>query len=75
MTEHSPQQVAEQYRREGVARDVLRASGVDFTGDRLEQNGTIVTESATQAALRMAELISRQNPTGIELLRQAGIEV
>jgi hypothetical protein len=75
MTEHNVMSVGERYRLEGLAGTVLRRSDVDFTGERQNEIGEIVRESAVDAAIRLADHISSTNPEGLALLRQAGIEV
>lgn len=66
---------AEQYRINGVACSVLRAAGVDLTGDRIDGSGAIVPESPTETVMRLVEHIRTTNPDGIRLLQQVGIEV
>ncbi|CAN5373983.1 hypothetical protein BH09PAT4_BH09PAT4_06040 [soil metagenome] len=68
-------ELASEYRKQGVALGVLRAAGVDFTGDKVDEEGNIVRETSTEAVVRMAETIRSHHPDGIDLLRQAGIEV
>jgi hypothetical protein len=58
-----------------VARQVMKAAGIDFEGYRIGTDGDKVLESATDSAVRMADIIRATHPGGIQLLREVGLEV
>jgi hypothetical protein len=60
---------------DNLAVQVMRKAGIDFTGDRVTQEGEIVTETATEAVSRLAGHIAITYPEGIHMLLDAGIEV
>lgn len=65
--------LGEQYALNGVIRQVLRDSGIDYTGDRLDPaTGDIIADTPAEAAQRLAAVI---NPDNLKLLRSHGIEV
>lgn len=66
--------VAERYAMDGAIKDILRTSGVDYTGDRLDMDGKLVPDTPTAAARRIAAR-GYISEAGIAQLKQIGIEV
>jgi hypothetical protein len=67
--------VADRYAIDGAMKDILRASGIDYTGDRLDtETGTLVQDTPEEAVRRMIAN-GCMGETGIAELRRIGIEV
>lgn len=67
--------VAERYAIDGIIRDILRKSGVDYTGDRLDiDTGEIVADTPAEAARRIIAS-GFMSQAGIAQLKQIGIGV
>ncbi|HET8709414.1 MAG TPA: hypothetical protein VFL85_03985 [Candidatus Saccharimonadales bacterium] len=74
-TNQTTNATAERYARDGSIRDILRASGVDYTGDRVDlATGEVVSDTPSDAAKRLAPT-GCISPTALAQLRQIGIEV
>lgn len=69
----TPKTYAESCADDAIIRRILRSSGIDYTGDRLEQDsGLLVADTPAEVAIRLAGVIG---PDGLDELRLLGLEV